>query len=137
MASRTHTISELAAEFDVTARTIRHYEEVGLIRPRRNGQTRIYGSRDRGRLILILRGRRVGFRLSEIKEMLDLYDVGDGQVTQLNTVLAKARLRIAALEQQKRDIEDVIGELATECAKIEKTLGRAAAAPAARAAVEG
>ncbi len=137
MASRTHTISELAAEFAVTARAIRHYEELGLICPRRDGQTRVYSARDRGRLILILRGRRVGFRLSEIKEMLDLYDVGDGQVAQMSAVLAKARQRIAALEGQKRDIEDVIGELATVCAKIDNLLAGAAGAPAQRAAAKG
>ena len=137
MASRTHTISELAAEFAVTARAIRHYEEVGLISPRRDGQSRIYSARDRGRLILVLRGRRVGFRLSEIKEMLDLYDVGNGQVVQMRAVLVKARERIAALKSQKQDIEEVIAELASGCAKIDDMLGSAAGAPAPGAAAKG
>ena len=121
--TRTYKISELALEFGITSRTIRHYEDKDLLRPRRKGQNRIYSQRDHGRLFLILRGKRVGFQLDEIKEMLDLYDNNDGQVAQMRTVLARCRERIATLERQKQDIEQVIAELRGESRKIEDTLG--------------
>lgn len=110
-ASRTYTITELAEEFGVTPRTIRFYEDKGLIRPDRNGMNRVYSRRDRGRLMLIMRGKRLGFSLSEIKEMLDLYDLGDGQVEQLKLLIRKSRERVAALKNQRRDIDEAIAEL--------------------------
>ncbi len=105
------SISDLAAEFSITPRTIRFYEDKGLLAPRRRKQTRIYGRRDRARLSLILRGRRVGFSLDEIKEMLDLYDLRDGQAAQITHALGKFEQRIAVLEAQRRDIDDALGEL--------------------------
>ena len=93
--NRTYTIRQLTKEFGVTARTLRFYEDEGLIAPERRGQTRIYSSRDRARIILILRGRRVGFSLAEIREILDLYDVHDGGVTQIAHARKKFEERIA------------------------------------------
>ena len=117
-----YSIGELAEEFGVTSRTIRFYEDKELIHPRRNGQTRIYSRRDRARLKLILRGKRLGFRLDDIKEMLDLYDLGDGQVGQLQVTLQRAQDRVAALEQQRQDIDQVLTELRDGCALIERML---------------
>ena len=115
----TYSISDLAAEFGVTSRTLRFYEDKGLIQPLREGTSRIYRQRDRARLRLILRGKRLGFSLAEIKEVLDLYNVGDGQVTQMRTLLARSRERIEALKSQRQDIDDAIAELAEGCAAIE------------------
>jgi DNA-binding transcriptional MerR regulator len=110
--NRTYTIRQLTKEFDVTARTLRFYEDEGLIAPERRGQTRIYGSRDRARIILILRGRRVGFSLAEIREILDLYDTHhDGGVTQTLHARKKFEEQLHKLERQKVDIEDSLGEL--------------------------
>jgi len=119
---RIYTISQLASEFDVTPRAIRYYEDRGLLSPARSGQNRIYTLRDRGRLYLILRGKRVGFSLAEIGEMLDLYDLDDGQVGQASAVLNKVQKRIAILERQKRDLEQVISELRNDSRKIEDFL---------------
>ena len=105
------TIRDLAKECGVTARTLRFYEEKGLLNPRRHGLERLYTRRDRARLKYVLLGRNVGFSLDEVREMLDLYDIGDGQETQLRVALVKFRERIAQLERQKADIERVIDEL--------------------------
>ncbi|MFP6774467.1 MAG: MerR family DNA-binding transcriptional regulator [Alphaproteobacteria bacterium] len=114
----TYTISQLAAEFGVTARTIRFYEDKKLLQPQRNGLARVYGRRDRGRLKLILRGKRLGFSLTDISEMLDLYDPhGEGR-EQLLVMLEKSRQRLAELEQQRTDIDDVIEELQKNCSLI-------------------
>jgi DNA-binding transcriptional MerR regulator len=110
-ADRVFTIRDLVRECDVTARTLRFYEEKGLLSPRRQGQDRLYSRRDRARLKYVLMGRRVGFSLDEVREMLDLYDIGDGQAAQLAVARVKFRDRIAQLEQQKREIEHVIDEL--------------------------
>lgn len=109
--SRTYTIRELTREFGVTARTLRFYESQALIAPERRGQARIYSQRDRARLTLILRGRRVGFSLAEIAEMLNLYELGDGGVTQLERARTKFAQRISELERQKKDIEESVAEL--------------------------
>jgi DNA-binding transcriptional MerR regulator len=106
------TIRDLAQEFDVTARTLRFYEEKGLLNPRRDGQDRIYSRRDRARLKYIVMGKCVGFSLEEIGEMLDLYDLGDRQVTQLRVTLGKIDERIARLDRQKAEIDRVVAELA-------------------------
>lgn len=107
----TFTIKDLADEFHVTARTLRHYEQEGLISPAREGTARVYSSGDRARLAWILRGKRVGFSLAEISEMLALYDLGDGRETQRQVTLQKCRTRITALEAQRDDIDATIREL--------------------------
>ncbi len=117
-----YSISELAAEFEVTPRALRFYEDEGLISPRRQGATRIYGRRDRARLAWILRAKRVGFSLAEVREMLDLYDRDDGRVTQREVTLAKCRERIALLERQRSDIDGAIDELAGFVALIEAAM---------------
>lgn len=122
--TETYTITELSEEFGITPRTIRFYEDKGLIHPRRNGMNRVYSRRDRARLLLILRGKRLGFSLADIREMLDLYDIGDGQVEQLRTMLRKSRERIASLEARRRDIDDAISELSSGCGQIEAVLAR-------------
>lgn len=119
---RTYTISELAEEFGVTPRAIRFYEDEELIKPTRQGQQRIYAPRDRARLALILRGKRVGFSLTELKEMLDLYDLKDGQATQLAYSIKKFSERINTLEQQRADIEHSLDELRAGRARLELML---------------
>jgi DNA-binding transcriptional MerR regulator len=109
--TETFTITDLAGEFKVTPRTIRFYEDKGLLAPERNGLARVYTRRDRGRLKLILRGRRLGFSLAELKEMLNLYDLDDGQVEQRRVLLKRARKHLTELEAQRRDINDTIREL--------------------------
>ncbi|HEX8384450.1 MAG TPA: MerR family DNA-binding transcriptional regulator [Sphingomonas sp.] len=106
-----YSITDLCAEFGVTPRALRFYEDEGLIAPERRGTTRIYSHRDRARLAWILRGKRVGFSLGEIREMIDLYDLGDGRRVQRAVTADRCRDRIAALEAQKRDIDAAIGEL--------------------------
>lgn len=106
-----YSVTELAADLGVTARTLRFYEDKGLIEPRRIGNTRVYTHRDRGRLALILRGKRLGFSLREIRDWLELYAAGPGQRRQLEALLAKAAERIATLEQQRQDIDATIAEL--------------------------
>jgi DNA-binding transcriptional MerR regulator len=108
---RHFTIRDLADEFGCTHRTIRFYEDQGLLKPRREGQARIFSHRDRARLSLILRGRRLGFSIAEIAEMLNLYDADPGHVRQLKLALEKGRTRLAQLERQRADIETAIAEL--------------------------
>jgi DNA-binding transcriptional MerR regulator len=108
---RHFTIRDLADEFGCTHRTIRFYEDQGLLKPRREGQARIFSHRDRARLSLILRGRRLGFSIAEIAEMLNLYDADPGHVRQLKLALQKGRARLAQLERQRADIETAIAEL--------------------------
>jgi len=105
------TIRDLTKEFAVSARTLRFYEEKGLLDPGRRGEQRLYSRRDRARLAYVLAGKAVGFSLEEVREMLDLYDVGDGQVTQLKVALRKFAERIERLERQKAEIDQVIAEL--------------------------
>lgn len=105
-------IAELAREFGITTRTIRFYEDRGLITPGRAGQRRVYASRDRVRLKLIMRGKRLGFSLEEIREMIDIYDMDRSERAQLRLVLGKIAERRAALSQQQRDIVSMLGELA-------------------------
>ena len=105
------TIGQLCEEFGVTARALRFYEDEKLIAPERNGTQRLYSERDRARLAWILRGKRVGFSLNEIGELLDLYDLGDARQTQRAVTLDKCRERIEALTRQKADIDETIEEL--------------------------
>ena len=107
------TITELAREAGVTARAIRFYESKGLLIPRRAGTTRIYTHRERGRLQLILRGKRLGFSLTDIGEYLDLYDADPTQHDQIVLLLDKVNNRIGELESQKADIDDTLKELSS------------------------
>jgi DNA-binding transcriptional MerR regulator len=117
-AELTYTISELAAEFGITARAIRFYEDQDLLQPERDGIKRVYLRRDRGRLKLILRGKRVGFSLSDIGEMLALYDPNNESREQLELTLGKSRDRLAILRRQRQDIDEVIAELEDGCRQI-------------------
>ena len=108
----TFGIADLAREFDVTTRTLRFYEDEGLIAPAREGQRRIFSARDRVRLKLILRGKRLGFSLGEIREIIDLYDAPPGEAGQIRFFLGKIRERRAQLERQRADIAASLGELA-------------------------
>jgi DNA-binding transcriptional MerR regulator len=126
---RTFTISELADTFQVTPRTIRFYEDQGLLSPRRDGLNRVYSHRDRARLTLICRGKRLGFSLAEIKDFLDLYDVDDRQIEQMRFALAHGRERIASLEVQLRDVQQTLSELRALERQIIDHLEAAGAAP--------
>ena len=117
-----YSIGDLSREFKVTLRTLRFYEDKGLISPERKGTTRIYSRRDRGRLKLILRGKKVGFSLEDIREMLDLYDLRDGQITQLTVSLSKFRDQIRVLEHQRAEIDAAIDDLTQTCDVVEKML---------------
>ena len=105
------TIGDLSREFGVTLRTLRFYEDKGLLNPKRQGMTRLYDRRDRARLKLVLLGKRIGFSLGEIKEILDLYELDDNQETQFRVALEKFQNQIKILEQQKAEIEQAIDEL--------------------------
>jgi DNA-binding transcriptional MerR regulator len=105
------TIAQIADQFGVTHRTIRHYEDLGLISPERRGTQRVYHRRERTRLNLILRGKRLGFPLEEIRTIIDLFDAPRGRRAQLEYVLGQIDERRADLEQRRKDIEDAISEL--------------------------
>jgi len=123
-AERSYGIAEMAREFGVTARALRFYEDKGLIAPRREGQVRLYSARDRARLALVLRGRRVGFTLKEIKQALDLYDLGDDQRAQLLAAQAMFERQLPKLRQQRQDLEDAIEELERGLAWVEERLAK-------------
>ena len=105
------TIGELASAFTLSPRAIRFYEDQGLLAPERAGTQRVYTKRDRARLQLILRGKRLGFSLADIREFLDLYDAGGGNHRQMAMTLERTRARIADLEQQLEDITITLAEL--------------------------
>lgn len=116
------SITDLAREFGVTARTLRFYEDEGLIHPERRGATRLYSRADRARLAWILRGRAVGFSLADIRELLDMYAPGEARKAQLAATLGKCRDRIAALEAQRAAIDETITELSDFCRTLEVQL---------------
>ncbi len=111
--SQTWTIAEVAEEFGITHRTVRHYEDLGLLSPERRGTQRVYHRRDRTRLNLILRGKRLGFPLEEIRTIIDLYDAPRGRSSQLEYVLGQIDELRADLEQRRRDLDESLAELAT------------------------
>lgn len=121
--STTYSISELAKEFGVTTRTIRFYEDQGLLHPAREGLNRVFSQRDRVRLKLALRGKRLGFSLAEIRELFELYDVSRDERRQLEEFLGKLERRRALLEQQREDIEVMLKEIeffAGQCRRLLK-----------------
>jgi DNA-binding transcriptional MerR regulator len=112
MAETTYTITELAREFGLTTRAIRFYEDHGLIAPKRAGRNRIYGNRDKVRLKLTLRGKRLGLSLSEIRELIDMYDAAKDERAQVERLQQVLHRRRGILEQQREDIAVVLGEIA-------------------------
>jgi DNA-binding transcriptional MerR regulator len=106
-----YTIGDLAREFDVTSRAIRFYEDEGLLAPRRDGSRRIYSKRDHVRLKLILRGKRLGFSLAEVRSMLELYDSAPDERPQLEKFVAALAARREQLEHQREEIDEALGEI--------------------------
>lgn len=121
---RTFTIRQLCLEFKCTPRALRFYEDKGLLAPARQGLSRVYSYKDHARLVLILRGKRVGLSLAEIREILELYDKGDGGAAQNAKALRKFRERVVALEQQREDIGHAIEELYRACTHLEERLAK-------------
>ena len=111
-ASPTYTISDLAKEFEVTTRTIRFYEAEGMISPERDGQRRIFSGRDRTRLKLILRGKRIGFTLAEIREIVDMYDTHPGESGQLRHLIDRIETQRIELEARRAVIDTTLEDLA-------------------------
>lgn len=131
--STTYKIADLAREFGVTTRTIRHYEDEGLLNPRREGLSRVFSVRDRVRLKLALRGKRLGFSLQEIKELFDLYDSARDERQQLAVFLDNLERRRALLEQQREDVEVMLNEVeffAVQCRRLLEQAGDKKAAAA-------
>ena len=131
MTEKTFSIGELCAEFDVTPRTLRFYEQRELLSPIREGQKRIFTARDRARLKLILRGKRFGFSLESIRQWLELYDLGDSQVTQLTTWLEHAAQQMDTLRKQRDELQDAMRELQDLITYVERDLEVRGAAEAA------
>jgi DNA-binding transcriptional MerR regulator len=124
MANKTYTISELAQEFGVTTRTIRFYEEKGLVQPLRDGQKRLYSPADRVRVKLILRGKRIGMTLQQSVELIDMYDPARNNAQQLNSLISTVAERRATLVQQKKDIDEMLAGLDEVQQLCEKALGK-------------
>lgn len=122
MKPETMTIREMCDEFDVTPRTLRFYESKELLYPVREGQRRLFTRRDRARLKLILRGKRFGFSLEEIRQLLDLYYVGDSQETQLVSTLSIARARLTDMETQRTELDDAIDDLRNQMTLVAEML---------------
>lgn len=126
MRDKTYTISELAREFGVSTRTIRFYEEKGMISPQREGQKRLYSAADRVRIKLILRGKRIGMTLRECVDFIDMYDPEHNNTQQLNSLIANVKERREHLLQQKQDIEAMLAGLAEVQALCEQSLEKEA-----------
>ncbi|MEM7530421.1 MAG: MerR family DNA-binding transcriptional regulator [Pseudomonadota bacterium] len=122
MTEQTYTIGEMCRAFDVTPRALRFYEQKELLKPIREGQHRHYTARDRARLKLILRGKRFGFSLAEIRELLELYYVGDGQVTQLSATLDAAEKHHVELVEKREELTSAIAELEEHIALVKRLL---------------
>ena len=120
--TRTYSISELAREFGVTPRALRFYEDKDMLHPSRDGMARVYSYRDRGRLKLIVHMKSLGLPLNDIREILDLYALGDGQRAQTRASLEKFRNQVVELEQQRVDIDEALVELRKGIAYLEKQL---------------
>ena len=128
MPEKTYSISDLASEFGVTTRTIRFYEEKGLVTPRREGQKRLYNQADRVRIKLILRGKRIGMTLDECVEVIDMYDPEHNNAEQLHSLIARVQDKRARFEQQRRDIDEMLKGLDEVQALCESALAEAGAA---------
>jgi DNA-binding transcriptional MerR regulator len=122
MTDQTFSISELAHEFDVTPRTIRYYEAEGMLAPARRGQRRIFSPRDRVKLSLILRGKRLGFSLAEANEIIDLYDAPQGEAGQLHLLLDKLADKRGELEAKRRDAESALASMDDYAARCRERL---------------
>jgi len=109
--ARTYSISELAREFGLTPRALRFYEDKDMLHPARDGMTRVYSYRDRARVQLIVRGKRIGLPLNDIRDLLDLYDLGDGQRAQMQATVVRFRHHMIELQTQREDIETAMAEL--------------------------
>lgn len=118
----TYTIREMCEAFGLTPRALRFYEDQGLIAPRREGLQRIYSPRDKARITLILRGKRFGFSLAEVRELLDLYDLGDGQVTQLQIAFDKGVEKLGVLRDRRKDLAAAIEELESQLGVVDALL---------------
>lgn len=127
------TIGQLGSEFGVTARALRFYEDEALLTPERRGTQRLYSKADRARLAWILRGRRVGLSLADIKELLDLYDLGDNRLTQRLKTIERCSEQVAKLKSQRVDIDATIAELETFIATVTSTIDADAKASRKRA----
>ena len=125
------TIRQMCERFDVTPRALRFYEAKELLFPIRRGQARLYTRRDRGRLKLILRGKRFGFALEEMRQLLDLYDRGDAQAEQLSRTFVAAQQRLAQMERQRAELDEAIAELKADLAWGADRLAAIRRAPAA------
>ena len=121
------SITDLCKEFEITTRTVRHYEEIGLISPSRRGQTRVYSPADRTRLRLILRGKRLGLSLEDSRQIIDMYEPGKTNIEQLNSLIGAIRQQRTKLEQQLDDINNLLKDLnkaETDCLSALKSNGQ-------------
>jgi len=124
MTNKNYSISELSSEFGVTPRTLRYYEDKNLISPERKGQTRLYSAADRARLDWILRGKRVGYSLDELSQVLDIFYQDNGRAKQGKTTLEALEKRISELNKQKQDIDETISELEDLKIKVQKWMSK-------------
>ena len=127
IASAEFSITDLCKEFETTTRTVRHYEDIGLISPARRGQTRVYSTADRTRLRLILRGKRLGLSLEDSRQIIDMYEPGKTNIEQLNSLIGAIRQQRTQLNQQLEDIKNLFGDLSkaeTDCLKALNSNGK-------------